>query len=138
MDSMILILSFSHLKRFKITIAVNRSTHVCSAQAGTLDTDAASSHRVLQHANENTTKWLTYQKRLLFQFEKQIKSVESVISHWSSHNQRRSKMPKIEIPAEFQPLTDALISNGNTFYCKTELSALQTILKLAVHYNDIG
>ena len=72
------------------------------------------------------------------QFEKQIKSVESVISHWSSHNQRRSKMPKIEIPEEFQPLTDALLNNGNTFYCKTELSALQTILKLAVHYNDIG
>ena len=47
-------------------------------------------------------------------------------------------MPKIEIPEEFQQLTDALLNNGNTFHCKTELSALQTILKLAVHYNDIG
>ena len=47
-------------------------------------------------------------------------------------------MPKIEIPEEFQPLTDALISNGNTHYCKTELSALQTILNLAVSFNDIG
>ena len=72
------------------------------------------------------------------QNEKQINNVGSVLRKWSSHNQRRSKMPKIEIPEEFQPLTDALLDNGNTFYCKTELSALQTILKLAVHYNDIG
>ena len=72
------------------------------------------------------------------QNEKQINNVGSVLRKWSSHNQRRSKMPKIEIPEEFKPLTEALICNGNTHYSKTELSALQTILKLAVSFNDIG